>query len=44
MLRDGKHWRREERVQSNAHRHVKRNEMDTEGHRRKILSAVRTTY
>jgi len=34
MLRDGKHWRREERVQNNAHRHVKRNEMDTEEHGR----------
>ena len=32
MLRDGKHWRREDRVQNNAHRHVKRKEMDTEEH------------
>ena len=34
----------EERVQNNAHRHVKRNEMDTKNMEEYILSAMRTMF
>ena len=33
-----------ERVQNNAHRHVKRNEMDTKNMEEYILSAMRTMF